>query len=59
VVYLGPQDDNVYGLDAKTGAVLLNYSIGNGDVGTSVAVANGVVYMGLYFEGVWAFHLPN
>jgi outer membrane protein assembly factor BamB len=45
VVYIGSNDNNVYALNASTGAQLWSYSIGN-FVGSSPAVANGVVYVG-------------
>ncbi len=48
VVYVGgDQDDNVYALDANTGATLWSYPTG-GWVRSSPAVANGVVYVGTY-----------
>ena len=44
VVYVGSGDGNVYALNAKTGALLWSYN--TGDVCSSPAVANGVVYVG-------------
>ena len=38
-------DDNVYALNASTGAKLWSYTTG-GDMDSSPAVANGVVYVG-------------
>jgi outer membrane protein assembly factor BamB len=43
VVYLGSDDGNVYALNASTGAKLWSYT--TGAVGSSPAVANGVVYV--------------
>ena len=45
VVYVGSDDDNVYALNASTGAKLWSYTTG-GYVDSSPAVANGVVYVG-------------
>ncbi len=45
VVYVGSSDDNVYALNASTGALLWKYTTGN-YVDSSPAVANGVVYIG-------------
>ena len=45
VVYIGSYDNNVYALNASTGARLWSYTTGNA-VSTSPAVANGVVYVG-------------
>ncbi|HYK37120.1 PQQ-binding-like beta-propeller repeat protein [Alloacidobacterium sp.] len=44
VVYVGSLDNNVYALDASTGAKLWSYATGN-YVDTSPAVANGVVFV--------------
>ena len=44
-----PTDDNVYALNASTGAILWSYTTGNA-VTSSPAVANGVVYIG---SGEW------
>ena len=44
VVYVG-SDDNVYALNARTGALLWSYTTGEYVV-SSPAVANGVVYVG-------------
>jgi len=43
VVYIGSGDNHVYALNAATGALIWQYATG---VGASVAVANGVVYVG-------------
>ena len=53
VVYVGSFDDNVYALDAKTGAKLWSYTTGNW-VNSSPAVANGVVYVGSLDNNVYA-----
>ncbi len=45
VVYIGSDDQNVYALNATTGAKLWNYTTG-GSVISSPAVANGIVYVG-------------
>ena len=45
VVYVGSDDNNVYALNATTGAKLWSYTTG-GDVVSSPAVVNGVVYVG-------------
>jgi outer membrane protein assembly factor BamB len=45
VVYVGSEDNNVYALNATTGAQLWNYTTG-GQVWSSPAVANGAVYVG-------------
>lgn len=53
VVYVGSLDDNVYALDARTGAKLWSFTAGN-SVQTSPAVANGVVYAGSWDDNVYA-----
>jgi len=45
VVYVGSNDNNVYALNANTGAKLWSFATG-GPVSTSPAVVNGVVYVG-------------
>jgi outer membrane protein assembly factor BamB len=45
VIYVGSQDNNLYALNARTGAVLWNYTTG-GAIDSSPAVANGVAYVG-------------
>jgi outer membrane protein assembly factor BamB len=45
MVYVGSADNNVYALDASTGAKLWSYTTGF-FVESSPAVANGVVYVG-------------
>ena len=56
VVYIGSYDDNVYALNARTGAKLWSYATGY-LVYSSPAVANGVVYVGSHDEKVYAFGL--
>jgi outer membrane protein assembly factor BamB len=56
VVYVGSQDNNVYALNAKTGAKLWSFTTGS-SVTSSPAVANGVVYVGSYDGKVYAFGL--
>ena len=55
VVYIGSDDNNVYALNASTGALLWSYNTGNA-VGASAAVANGVVYVGTYQGNVDALN---
>jgi outer membrane protein assembly factor BamB len=45
VVYVGSADDNIYALNAATGAKLWSFTTGN-SVESSPAVVNGVVYIG-------------
>jgi len=54
VVYVGSDDDNVYALNARTGALL--WSHGTGSVFSSPAVANGLVYVGSYDGNVYALN---
>jgi outer membrane protein assembly factor BamB len=60
VVYLGSADNNVYALDASTGALLWSYPTGaDNAVGSSPAVANGVVYVSAGGGNMYAFGLPD
>lgn len=53
VVYIGSGDQNVYALDAATGA--LRWTFATGDVvHASPAVSNGVVYIGSWDRNVYA-----
>ena len=52
-MYVGSDDQNVYALNASTGAKLWSYATG-GSVFSSPAVANGVVYVELGSGGVRA-----
>ena len=45
----------LYALNASTGAKLWSYTT-NGDVGSSPAVANGVVYFGSFDDNVYALN---
>jgi outer membrane protein assembly factor BamB len=52
-LYIGSGDQNVYALDAATGA--LRWSFGTGDVvHSSPAVANGLVYIGSWDRNLYA-----
>jgi len=55
VVYVGSNDNNVYALNARTGAKLWSYATGN-EVIRSPAVANGVVYVGSLDQVVYALN---
>jgi len=55
VVYVG-SFDNVYALNASTGAKLWSFTTGFGGVGSSPAVANGVVYVGSFDNNVYALN---
>jgi uncharacterized repeat protein (TIGR01451 family) len=59
VVYFGSFDDGnviLYALNASTGAELWSFNTGGGDVITSPAVANGVVYIGSVGGTVYAIN---
>jgi outer membrane protein assembly factor BamB len=53
VVYVGSNDNNVYALNAETGALVWKYTTGVA-VYSSPAVANGVVYIGSLDNNVYA-----
>ena len=55
VVYVGSYDDDVYALNAATGAKLWSYTTGN-VVESSPAVAGGVVYVGSIDGNVYALN---
>ena len=55
VVYIGSDDDNVYALNASTGALLWQYTTGN-SVSSSPAVADGVVYVGSNDDNMYALN---
>jgi outer membrane protein assembly factor BamB len=55
VVYVGSDDDNVYALNAITGAKLWSFTTANRVV-SAPAVANGVVYVGSYDDNVYALN---
>jgi outer membrane protein assembly factor BamB len=58
VVFVGSYDDNVYALDAVTGALVWSYATGDMVV-SSPAVADGMVYVGSYDHMVYAFGNPR
>ncbi len=53
--YVGSDDDNVYALNATTGAKVWTFATGS-SVTSSPAVANGVVYVGSYDDDVYALN---
>jgi eukaryotic-like serine/threonine-protein kinase len=55
---VGSGDDNLYALNAATGTPLWSYTTGGG-VGSSPAVANGVVYVGSGDDNLYAFGLSG
>lgn len=58
VVYIGSGDQNLYALDAATGA--LRWSFATGDVvHATPAVANGVVYVGSWDRNLYALDASN
>jgi outer membrane protein assembly factor BamB len=58
VAYIGSGDQNVYALDAATGA--LKWTFATGDVvHASPAVANGVVYIGSWDRNLYAIDASN
>ncbi len=59
VVYVGSNDDNVYALNAGTGALLWKYTTRGQIDFSSPSVANGVVYVASLDGNVYAFHLPG
>ena len=58
VVYVGSYDDNVYALNAATGAKLWSFTTGSA-VAYSAAVANGVVYVGSEDHNVYALNAKS
>ena len=54
VVYVGSEDDNVYALNARTGALVWKYTTEGGVA--SPTVANGVVYVGSEDDNVYALN---
>jgi len=54
VVYVGSTDNNIYALNAGTGALLWKYT--TGAVQSSPAVANGVVYVASEDYNVYALN---
>ena len=55
VVYVGSEDNNLYALNATTGALLWKYTTG-GIIGSSPAVANGAVYFGSFDNNLYALN---
>jgi len=55
---VGSDDNNVYCLNAATGALVWNYETGN-SVYSSPAVVNGVVYIGSHDANIYAFGPPT
>jgi len=55
VVYVGSQDENVYALNAATGAKIWSFRTGGGVV-PSAAVADGMVYVGSDDRNVYALN---
>jgi outer membrane protein assembly factor BamB len=55
-VYVGSDDNNVYALNARTGAKLWSYASGNA-VDSAPSVANGVVYVSSEDVKVYVFGL--
>ena len=58
VVYVGSEspDNNVYALNATTGALIWKHLVDGGVTDSSPAVANGVVYVGSYGGVVYALN---
>ena len=54
-MYVGSDDNNVYALNASTGALLWKYTTGAA-VYSSPAVANGVVYVGSEDANIYALN---
>ena len=55
VAYIGSNDDNVYALNASTGAKLWSFATGE-SVYSSPAVVNGVVYVGSFDHNLYALN---
>src|SRR5208337_2874589 len=58
VVYVGSTDNNLYALNAGTGALLWKYTTGD-QVWSSPAVANGVVYVGSLDGNLYALNVAT
>jgi hypothetical protein len=59
MVFIGSDDDNVYALNAVTGALVWKYQTGGMVDPSSPAVANGIVYVGSQDDKVYAFGLAR
>jgi hypothetical protein len=55
MVFIGSDDDNVYALNATTGALVWKYKTGGMVDPSSPAVSSGVVYVGSEDDNVYAF----
>jgi outer membrane protein assembly factor BamB len=55
-VYFGSADDNLYALNATTGALLWKYTTGNSIVGSSPAVVSNTVYVGSTDDYLYAIN---
>jgi outer membrane protein assembly factor BamB len=53
-VYVGSEDNNVYALNASSGALLWSYATGGG-IFSSPVVANGVVFVGSQDGNLYSF----
>jgi outer membrane protein assembly factor BamB len=54
-VFVGSVDDNLYALDAQTGAVVWNYATG-GDIWSSPAISDGKVFIGSKSNYLYSFN---
>ncbi len=61
MLYIASSDDNVYALDAGTGALLWSYMTGGPEGASSPAVSNGAVYIGSNYPDnrVYALNASN
>ena len=59
VVYVGSEDDNVYALNASTGALIWKYATGGMIMVSSPAVADGRVYIGSNDYNVYSLNASN
>src|SRR5579884_3673820 len=46
VVYIGSRDKNLYAINASTGKVIWQYTLGDTIIASSPAIANGIAYIG-------------
>jgi outer membrane protein assembly factor BamB len=58
IVYLGSDEGNLYAFNAASGAILWNYTIGNGTLSTPT-VADGVMYIGSSDGNIYALNATN